>query len=55
MVAVMHIAPKAVGAWIDSLPAIYTDADGFVWVDQTKIYRSELGEWGQPESFISLV
>jgi len=27
MVAVMHIAPKAVGAWIDSLPAIYTDAD----------------------------
>jgi cytochrome b6-f complex iron-sulfur subunit len=35
--------------------AIYTDADGFVWVDQTKIFRSELGEWGTPESFISLV
>jgi cytochrome b6-f complex iron-sulfur subunit len=34
--------------------AVYKDADGFVWVDQTKIYRQELGQWDDAESFVSL-
>jgi cytochrome b6-f complex iron-sulfur subunit len=34
--------------------AVYKDADGYVWVDQTKIYRQELGQWDDPESFVSL-
>ena len=34
--------------------AVTKDPDGYVWVDQTKIYRSELGEWDNPESFVSL-
>jgi cytochrome b6-f complex iron-sulfur subunit len=34
--------------------AVYKDADGYVWVDQTKIYRSELGQWDDPESFVTL-
>jgi cytochrome b6-f complex iron-sulfur subunit len=34
--------------------AITRDADGFVWVDQTKIYRQELAQWDDPESFIAL-
>jgi cytochrome b6-f complex iron-sulfur subunit len=34
--------------------AIYKDADGYVWVDQTRIYRQELGQWEDPESFIAL-
>jgi cytochrome b6-f complex iron-sulfur subunit len=34
--------------------AIYKDADGFVNVDQSKVYRSELGQWDAPESFIAL-
>ena len=28
--------------------------DGYVFVDKTKIYRSELGEWDNTESFIAL-
>src|SRR6185503_18107498 len=27
MVAVTHTAPRAVGAWLDSLASVYTDAD----------------------------
>jgi cytochrome b6-f complex iron-sulfur subunit len=34
--------------------AINVDADGFVNVDQSKVYRSELGEWDNPESFVML-
>jgi cytochrome b6-f complex iron-sulfur subunit len=34
--------------------AISVDADGYVNVDQTKIYRQELAQWDAPESFISL-
>lgn len=34
--------------------AVAIDADGFVVVDQSKIYRQELGEWENPESFVSL-
>jgi cytochrome b6-f complex iron-sulfur subunit len=35
--------------------AITKDADGFVVVDQTKVYRQELGEWESPESFVTLI
>jgi cytochrome b6-f complex iron-sulfur subunit len=35
--------------------AITKDADGFVVVDQTKVYRQELGDWINPESFVPLV
>jgi Rieske Fe-S protein len=34
--------------------AISLDADGYVVVDQTKIYRQELAQWDAPESFIAL-
>src|SRR5688572_16133197 len=34
--------------------AITVDADGYVNVDQTKIYRQELAQWDAPESFIVL-
>ena len=34
--------------------AYLVDADGYVWVDQTKIYRQELGDWVLPESFLAL-
>ena len=34
--------------------AIAVDPDGYVVVDQSRIYRSELGEWENPESFIAL-
>lgn len=34
--------------------AIHKDPDGFVNVDQSKVYRSELGQWDNPESFIAL-
>ena len=29
--------------------------DGYVFVDKSKVWRSELGEWDSPESFLSLV
>ena len=29
-------------------------SDGYIVVDMSKVYRSELGEWDNPESFISL-
>src|SRR4051794_16588156 len=29
--------------------------DGYVFVDKSKVWRSELGEWDNPESFLSLV
>ena len=29
-------------------------ADGYVVVDKSKIFRQELGEWDNPESFIPL-
>ena len=34
--------------------SIAKDADGYIVVDMSKVYRSELGEWDNPESFISL-
>ncbi len=34
--------------------AISKDPDGFIVVDMSKVYRSELGEWDNPESFIPL-
>jgi cytochrome b6-f complex iron-sulfur subunit len=34
--------------------AINKDPDGFVNVDQSKVFRSELGEWDNPESFVPL-
>ena len=34
--------------------SISKDADGYIVVDMSKVYRSELGEWDNPESFISL-
>jgi len=34
--------------------AISKDADGYVWVDKSRVFRSELGEWDDPESFIAL-
>ncbi len=34
--------------------AISQDADGYVWVDKSKVYRSELGEWDNPESFLPI-
>ncbi|HVT87929.1 MAG TPA: Rieske 2Fe-2S domain-containing protein [Tepidisphaeraceae bacterium] len=33
---------------------ISRDADGYIVVDKRKVYRSELGEWDAPESFIPL-
>jgi cytochrome b6-f complex iron-sulfur subunit len=33
---------------------IYKDADGYVWVDKSKVFRQELGQWDDPESFVSL-
>jgi cytochrome b6-f complex iron-sulfur subunit len=34
--------------------SIKIDADGYVLVDMSKVFRSELGEWSDPESFIPL-
>jgi cytochrome b6-f complex iron-sulfur subunit len=34
---------------------IMKDPDGFIVVDQAKIFRQELGEWENPESFVPLV
>jgi cytochrome b6-f complex iron-sulfur subunit len=34
--------------------AIFRDPDGFVNVDMTRVYRQELGEWENPESFVPL-
>ncbi|HZN65289.1 MAG TPA: Rieske 2Fe-2S domain-containing protein [Tepidisphaeraceae bacterium] len=34
--------------------AVNVDADGFLVVDQSKIFRQELGEWDNPESFVTL-
>jgi len=34
--------------------AIRVEADGYVWVDKSKVFRSELGEWENPESFVPL-
>jgi cytochrome b6-f complex iron-sulfur subunit len=35
--------------------AVSVDPDGFVMVDQTKVFRSELGQWDDPASFVMLV
>jgi cytochrome b6-f complex iron-sulfur subunit len=32
--------------------AVKKDPDGFVVVDESKVFRSELGEWDNPDSFI---
>ncbi len=34
--------------------AIFKDPDGNLMVDQARIFRQELGEWENPESFVSL-
>jgi len=34
--------------------AISLDADGYVWIDQRKVYRQELGEWENPESYLTI-
>jgi cytochrome b6-f complex iron-sulfur subunit len=34
--------------------AVYVDADGYVVVDKSKVFRQELGEWDSPESFVML-
>jgi cytochrome b6-f complex iron-sulfur subunit len=34
--------------------AISVDADGYVVVDKRKLYRQELGQWEDPESFVTL-
>jgi len=34
--------------------AITRDGDGFIVVDKTKVFRSELGEWENPESFLGI-
>lgn len=34
--------------------AITKDADGYVVVDKSKVYRQELGEWDSTESFLTL-
>ena len=34
--------------------AISKDADGFVVVDESKVFRWELGEWENAESFVAL-
>jgi cytochrome b6-f complex iron-sulfur subunit len=34
--------------------AIFRDADGYIVVDKSKVFRQELGEWDNPESFIAL-
>jgi cytochrome b6-f complex iron-sulfur subunit len=34
--------------------AISKDPDGFIVVDQRKVYRQELGEWDNPESFLPI-
>ncbi|MEO6437332.1 MAG: Rieske 2Fe-2S domain-containing protein, partial [Tepidisphaeraceae bacterium] len=34
--------------------AVFIDPDGYIMVDKSKVYRSELGEWESPESFVSL-
>jgi cytochrome b6-f complex iron-sulfur subunit len=35
--------------------AIFKDPDGFIMVDKSKLFRQELGEWENPESFVPLV
>jgi cytochrome b6-f complex iron-sulfur subunit len=35
--------------------SISKDADGYIVVDMSKVYRSELGQWDDPESFVPLV
>jgi cytochrome b6-f complex iron-sulfur subunit len=34
--------------------AVKLDADGYVVVDQSKVFRQELGEWDDPESFVTI-
>ena len=34
--------------------AVAVDPDGYVVVDQSKVFRHELGEWDNPESFVTL-
>lgn len=34
--------------------AISRDADGYIVVDKSKVFRQELGEWDNPESFLTL-
>jgi cytochrome b6-f complex iron-sulfur subunit len=34
--------------------AVSKDADGFVVVDMTQVYRQELGQWDNPVSFVAL-
>jgi cytochrome b6-f complex iron-sulfur subunit len=34
--------------------AVSRDADGYVWVDKSRVYRQELGEWDNPECYLDL-
>jgi cytochrome b6-f complex iron-sulfur subunit len=34
--------------------AIARDPDGYIVVDKSRVYRSELGQWDNPESFIAM-
>ncbi|HEY7086545.1 MAG TPA: Rieske 2Fe-2S domain-containing protein [Tepidisphaeraceae bacterium] len=34
--------------------AISKDPDGYLMVDMTRVYRSELGQWDDPESFVAM-
>ena len=33
---------------------ISLDADGYLWVDQSIVFREELGQWSDPQSFVAL-
>jgi cytochrome b6-f complex iron-sulfur subunit len=35
--------------------AIYRDQDGYVMVDKSRVFRQELGQWDDPQSYIMLV
>jgi cytochrome b6-f complex iron-sulfur subunit len=34
--------------------AVSKDADGYIVVDKRKVFRQELGQWDDPESFIPI-
>ena len=49
MVAVTHTAPKAVGAWLDSLSAIYTDADRERFLAAYEMAQARVGDARGPD------
>ena len=44
MVAVTHAAPRAVGAWLDSLASVYTEADRERFLVAYQMAHERLGE-----------